>query len=190
MKRLLLLLAILPLGSCSLIFEAADISIRRSKEVSSTEQLQGDGFTLRPPEAGLYPIRDLPLKGGLTLRPTETIRDGLVYSVSPFKSSAATTGAAAREWLAIWTKSGASVDVLETTSRTFAGRQATRCLVEIRKGREQHFAMFLAVKRDQDFLMLFHGNGNRWNHSRDRMIAACRKDFQKLLDATRLTPVR
>ena len=190
MKRLLLLTSILSLSSCSLMFEAADISNRRSKEVATTEQLSGDGFSLRPPEARLYPIKDLPLKGGVTLRPTETMLDGLVYAVTPFATSAPTTEAAAREWIDNWTNAGASVDVLETTSRTFAGRKATRSLVEIRKGREQHFAMFLTVKRDHDFLILVHSNGNRWQQSRDKMIAECRKNFQKLLDVTRLTPTR
>ena len=187
MKRILLLLAILPMSSCSLIFEAADISVRKSKEASTSDQLAGDGFTVRPPESGLYPSYGIPLKGGVTLRPTTTGFDGLVYYVSPFASATAkTTDEAMHEWNSIWSKQGARVEVVERTRTAFAGRTATRCVGWIRKGSEEHAMAFLMVKRDSDFLVIGHGNANRFGKDRSKMNAEAKSDLGKLIQGTKL----
>ena len=187
MKRILLLLAVLSLNSCSLIFEAADISVRRSKEVSTSDQLAGDGFTVRPPESGLYPNYGIPFKGGVTLRPTSTGFDGLVYYVSPFVSATARTpDEAMHEWNSIWIKQGARVEVVEKSRTVFSGLAATRCTGWIAKGSEEHAIAFLVVKRDSDFLVIGHGNANRFGKERAKMIAKAKSDLGKLIQGTRL----
>lgn len=187
MKQILLLLA-LPMCSCSLIFEAADISIRRSKEVSTSDQLTGYGFTLCPPEARLYPNYNHPFKGGVTLRPTDTARDGLVYYVQPFASATArTTDDAVREWNSIWEKKGIRVEMVEKSKSVFSGHDATRCIMRIHQRSGEHVSAFLVVRRDTDFLIIGHGNTRSFGRLQVDLFAAAKEDLGRLIRCTKLS---
>jgi len=192
MKRILLLLAVLSMNSCSLIFEAADITIRESKEVAPNEQLAGDGFTVRVPDEKLtkfYPKYDYPLKGGVTLRPTQTFLDGVVYFVTPFApSSAQTTDEALVEWCAVVQKKQLTAEVLEKSRTTFEGRSATRALLRVREdSRYGHLAAVMIVKRESDYIVMCNSYlyGGLWTESRAKEES--KAGLKKLAAGTRLT---
>ena len=93
MKRnfpLLILLAssLFTFSGCSLVSEATRQSVEDTKVVQSGSTIQGEGFSIRVPEANLYFVRDNPRSGDLSLRTTERDWPGGSYNIYPFTLSA------------------------------------------------------------------------------------------------------
>jgi hypothetical protein len=82
--RSVLLVSLLILWSgCSLVSESVRLSVEDTKIVQSGTMVQGDGFSVRVPEAGLYLVRDSPMRGDLCLRMRGDWPGGS-YNVYPF----------------------------------------------------------------------------------------------------------
>jgi len=189
MKRLLVLLPFLfALNSCSLIIEAVDISVRRSRELGESAVITADGFTLRPPQASLYPKKNFPTPGGVTLGPTDTFRDGLVYFVTPFQSATArSTNEAMDEWNGRPGRKGIAVKVIEKKETSYVGRKATLAVVDIPRGRGGQVAAILVVKQGSGFLILCAGDVYYFPQARDRTLARNKKALENLMKVTTLT---
>jgi hypothetical protein len=81
-----LVAALILLSGCSLVSESARLSSEDTKMVQSGTIIQGDGFSVRVPEAGLYLVRDSPMHGDLCLRMRGDWPGGS-YNVYPFSLS-------------------------------------------------------------------------------------------------------
>lgn len=147
------------LPSCSVLFDAADITNRQSKALAQGEAVIGDGFTVRAPESGLYPSSKDRQPGGVILRPTEPAFDGLVYLATPFNGGGASTPREAFErWNEMPKARGFTVTTLSGGSTDFRGLPAYKASVELSKGSASHVASMLIVKRSSDFLVLSTGH--------------------------------
>ncbi|MFN0075342.1 MAG: hypothetical protein ACKVY0_02595 [Prosthecobacter sp.] len=189
MKSILLnLLALVCLTGCSLFFEAADITHRRSKALPEGGVVIGDRFSVRAPAGGLYPTQNIPTSGGVTLRPTEPAFDGYVYFVTPFSSpSAQTADQAFDEWNRRPGFQGVQVNVIERKSTTVFGKNATRAVVDVVQGSIGQIAAMVVVKRQNDFLILARGDRYYTPLRRDHTIELCKTGLHKLIQSTSLT---
>lgn len=175
------------LTSCSLLFDAADITMRRSREVAEGTVIAGDGFTVGCPARGLYPAKDVPTRGGVVFRPVEPLADGEVFFVTPFQSSSAqTSDQALVEWNSRTAKKGRVLAVIRQQKTTFAGLPATRAVMNITENRRDQIAVFLVVKRASDFLIL--ARGDVCNHPTliNRTIERCESGLASLQRKTSL----
>ena len=173
--------------ACSLVFDAVDLSNRRTKAIAEGEIVAGDGFTVRSPEAGLYPSLQSTQQGGVTLRPTEPFLDGLVYLVTPFEGNGATTPQEAFErWNDIPKARGFTVVAFESDSTNFRGLPAYRSSVELSKGSIRQVGSLLIVQRSSDFLVLSTGHPHFHPQTREERIKFTSERLIKLQSATEL----
>jgi hypothetical protein len=78
------LLALLP--GCSLVSESTRLSIEDAEMVQAGTIVQGDGYSVRVPEARFYLVRDRPMRGAVCLR-MRGDWPGDSYNVLPLISS-------------------------------------------------------------------------------------------------------
>lgn len=188
MKSLILSLVILvSLTGCSLFFEAAGIAHRRSKEIPEGGVVTGHGFTVQAPAGSLYPTQNIPTRGGVTLRPTQSMFE-YAYFVAPFSSSSALTpDQALDEWNKRPERRGLQVHVIERKRASAFGKVATRAVVDLSKGTAGQIAAIVVVKRPNDFLILSHGNPYYPPMPRDHAIKLSNAGLDKLIQSTSLT---
>jgi len=67
-RPILLATSLITLTGCGLVNESVRLSIEDTKMVQSGTTVQGDGFSVRVPEAGLYLVQNRPTHGDLCLR--------------------------------------------------------------------------------------------------------------------------
>ncbi|MFZ1073706.1 MAG: hypothetical protein WAO21_09765 [Verrucomicrobiia bacterium] len=65
MRSVLLVSLLIPWAGCSLVSESVRLSVEDTKIVQSGTTVQGDGYSVRVPEAGLYLVRDSPMRGDI-----------------------------------------------------------------------------------------------------------------------------
>lgn len=175
------LAGVLFLSSCSLLFEAVDITSRRANKVENGELVEGDGFVIKCPQAGLYLARTPPTPGGVVFRPVEPLADGLVFFVTPFH---APTARSLSEALSLWNarvvKRGMTVQVLRTEQTSFAGRQALRAEMELPRGQFGNVSSTLIVRRDSDYLILCCGESYFGPAQREMSLKQTVRDLAKL----------
>ena len=190
MKKLLVLcLPLFALNSCSLMFEAATITRNRAREVAPGESIAGEGFAVQVPEKGLYAERDDPEKGGVCFRPVDTWRDGLVYSVSPFRSTTARTPEEALdEWYRRPALRGRQFQTSGRSPASFAGLKGTQAIVTIPMDeRGGLIGATLVLWRGNDFLILTRGDLYRSAEEFPRAKARCKAGLRDLMQHTKLT---
>jgi hypothetical protein len=180
MKYLSFLIVPWLLASCSLVGDAVDISERRSNQLAKGAKVEGEGFSVRVPDSGLYPKKDFPLRGGITFRPTEPMFDGQVYFVTPFPFAAEDTHQALNAWNQIPRSKGSQVNVLKERKVTFQGFKATEATVEVPQSKGGQIAAVLVVKRSRDFLILTRGEFYRFPSDRARMLRVCTEGLVEL----------
>ena len=82
-RSVLLVTSLFTSSGCSLVSESARLSVEDMKTVQSGTTVQGEGFSVRVPEAGLYLVRDSPTHGDLCLHLRGDWPGGS-YNVYPF----------------------------------------------------------------------------------------------------------
>ena len=153
------------------------------------EPVLGDGFLVRSPEAYLYPKENFPTKGGITLRPTITLLDGLVYYVTPFSS---TTSKSASEALDEWNENpkrkGKNLSILERKSTLFQGLNSEQAIVEVLNHNQQggYIAAITIVEREANFLIFSFGDGYTLPSDRNKTIQRSKEGLQKLSSSIEL----
>jgi len=186
-RRLILLGGVFSLTSCGLVFEAIGITARRSREIPIGTVLTGDGFSLRCPEDGLYPTRNLPTTGGVTLR--STMSDFPVTSfVTPFRSlTARSTDQALQEWNQRVIRNRQSLVVLQQSHTTYGGMPATRAVINFPQKQAGHIAAMLVVRRSNDFLIIANGRPYYTQPGMEGTISICEKELSTLQHHTSIT---
>ncbi len=184
-RHFLVFSSIILLPSCSLVGDAVDITNRRSREVSKGTSIGGIGFTVKAPEEGLYPIPNTPGKGGVTFRPTEPMFDGLVYFVTPFPQSKATTVREALiEWNQIPAAKGVQVKIIGQKETQYRRYPAIEALVEVPQNNGGQIASILIVRSPAGFFVLNRGDVFYQPQDRTRAIERCKAGLNLLKAST------
>jgi len=187
MKYLALLLLLISQSSCSLLFDAADISNRRSNEIAEGATVAGDGFTVHSPESGLYSASRDTRPGGITLRPTEPFFDGLVYFVAPFEARRETNlHEVLTKWNSIPEAKGYKLTVLRKTLTSFDDLPALQAVVEASNGTASQVTSILIIKRSADYLILSTGHPYHRPTSRQERQDFTNTRLNKLQAATKI----
>lgn len=189
-RRLLLLLSlatvIVPLSSCGLLIEGADIAIRRSKQVPKGTAITGQGFDVRCPDDYYYPIKDIPNAGGVTFRPTDTMSDGDVYFVAPFQSATARNP---KEALIEWNRrSRLRVEVLSQNSSMFNGMPAVTAALHWPHGSGGFVGSMKVAGHGPNYLIITRGRAYYFANRREHTIHLCERErafVEKCMTLTR-----
>lgn len=175
------------LSSCSLVGDAVDISSRRAKQVPAGAVIQGTGFSVGAPTGGLYPAKNVPLKGAVAFRPVEPLFDGQVFFVTPFSPKTGTDlKQVLHEWAQVPAQKGLAVTVTEQKSVTYQGRPAIEALVEVHGVGHGQVAAILVVKGSSGFIVLNSGENYHSQSDKANKVRVSKNGLTKLKAYTRV----
>jgi hypothetical protein len=187
MKSLFALLTVLTLSSCSLLLDAVSISNRRAKQVTKGEILEGDGFRLRAPTSGLFPIANDPTRGGITLRNCDPLFDNGPSFVTPFSPTGTRSlDNGLNQWFNVPQSKGCKTVILHKRATEFMGLPAIQATFEIGNGSSTQAGALLIIERLNDFLIL--QCVQKFNHPSQRQQVVTRVERQ-LLELQRSTVI-
>ncbi|MEM8955683.1 MAG: hypothetical protein AAGD22_16130 [Verrucomicrobiota bacterium] len=188
MARLFVVLISSLLCGCALFGEALSISQRQASEVPEGARINGAGFTITAPDPGCYLKKDFPTEGGITLRPIETLGQGMAYFVAPFApDQAQTTEEALEEWNLTPKRKGLPVKILESRKTSFQNRPATEAVVVVDSGNRTKTAAFLVVKGSLGYLVLSYSPPKFIEFDRQKSTAASKDGLRRLIQNTTIT---
>ncbi|MEM9079906.1 MAG: hypothetical protein AAGC74_04355 [Verrucomicrobiota bacterium] len=174
-------------NSCSLVTEAASVTANKSRKVPQGHPIQGSGFIVKSPGKNLYPIKNYPVPGAVTLRNASTF-PATTYYVAPFETSSAKTPTEAlQEWNNTPMRKGVQIQTLETKRTSYRGYPAVEAKLKIPTQSKSGNLGYLAVVKLAKSRFIILSCGTQYhNNATEYRFENLNNQFQLLKNATTL----